>query len=273
MTTAPASDHRPTRMRRHVAPWWRHGVVYQVYPRSFADANGDGTGDVDGIRSRLPYLPTSASTRSGSARGTRRRSTTAATTSPTTATSIPGSARSPTPRRFIDGGSRARHQGDRRPRPQPHVERARVVQGRARRRPRVARARALHLPGRQGPGRIEPPNNWIVRVRRVGVEAGRPTASGTCTCSTPPSPTSTGRTRRSAPSSTRSSGSGSIAASTASASTSPTGSSRTRPTPTSSGPEGAREQPSSSITRTGTATGCTRSTGAGGPCSTSRTAT
>ena len=31
-------------------------MVYQVYPRSFADANGDGTGDVEGIRSRIPYL-------------------------------------------------------------------------------------------------------------------------------------------------------------------------------------------------------------------------
>jgi alpha-glucosidase len=39
-----------------VATWWRHGVVYQIYPRSFADANGDGTGDLEGIRSRLPYL-------------------------------------------------------------------------------------------------------------------------------------------------------------------------------------------------------------------------
>jgi alpha-glucosidase len=37
-------------------PWWRHGVVYQVYIRSFADGNGDGTGDIAGIRSRLPYL-------------------------------------------------------------------------------------------------------------------------------------------------------------------------------------------------------------------------
>ena len=36
--------------------WWRQGVVYQVYPRSFADADGDGTGDVAGIRSRLGYL-------------------------------------------------------------------------------------------------------------------------------------------------------------------------------------------------------------------------
>ncbi len=36
--------------------WWRDAVVYQVYPRSFADADGDGIGDLDGIRSRLPYL-------------------------------------------------------------------------------------------------------------------------------------------------------------------------------------------------------------------------
>ncbi|MBK9696511.1 MAG: glycoside hydrolase family 13 protein [Propionibacteriaceae bacterium] len=36
--------------------WWRRAVVYQVYPRSFADSNGDGVGDVNGIRSRLPYL-------------------------------------------------------------------------------------------------------------------------------------------------------------------------------------------------------------------------
>ena len=36
--------------------WWRDAVIYQVYPRSFADADGDGMGDLAGIRSRLPYL-------------------------------------------------------------------------------------------------------------------------------------------------------------------------------------------------------------------------
>lgn len=36
--------------------WWRHSVVYQVYLRSFADGNGDGTGDIAGLRSRLPYI-------------------------------------------------------------------------------------------------------------------------------------------------------------------------------------------------------------------------
>ena len=37
-------------------PWWRDAVVYQVYVRSFADANGDGIGDLEGVRRRLPYL-------------------------------------------------------------------------------------------------------------------------------------------------------------------------------------------------------------------------
>jgi alpha-glucosidase len=36
--------------------WWRHGVIYQVYPRSFQDTNADGIGDIPGIIKRLPYL-------------------------------------------------------------------------------------------------------------------------------------------------------------------------------------------------------------------------
>ncbi len=41
---------------RNERPWWRDAVTYQIYIRSFADANGDGKGDVAGIRSKLPYL-------------------------------------------------------------------------------------------------------------------------------------------------------------------------------------------------------------------------
>lgn len=36
--------------------WWRNAAVYEVYPRSFADGNGDGEGDVEGVRSRLRYI-------------------------------------------------------------------------------------------------------------------------------------------------------------------------------------------------------------------------
>src|SRR5215216_2397956 len=39
-----------------MSEWWRSAVVYEIYVRSFADANGDGVGDLPGIRSRLPYL-------------------------------------------------------------------------------------------------------------------------------------------------------------------------------------------------------------------------
>ena len=36
--------------------WWKNSVVYQIYPRSFKDSNGDGFGDLQGIIEKLPYL-------------------------------------------------------------------------------------------------------------------------------------------------------------------------------------------------------------------------
>jgi alpha-glucosidase len=38
------------------AQWWRDAVIYQIYVRSFADADGDGVGDLPGVRSRLTVV-------------------------------------------------------------------------------------------------------------------------------------------------------------------------------------------------------------------------
>ena len=46
----------PDRTRDEPAPWWRGAVIYHIYPRSFADSNGDGIGDLPGITARLNYI-------------------------------------------------------------------------------------------------------------------------------------------------------------------------------------------------------------------------
>lgn len=57
MTNAPSTPPAAAKNPHFDDPdWWRNAVVYQVYPRSFADADNDGTGDVRGIISKLPYL-------------------------------------------------------------------------------------------------------------------------------------------------------------------------------------------------------------------------
>src|SRR5687767_137594 len=43
-------------MALHKHEWWQKGIVYQVYPRSFLDSNGDGVGDLTGVGSKLDYL-------------------------------------------------------------------------------------------------------------------------------------------------------------------------------------------------------------------------
>ena len=37
-------------------PWWKGAVVYQIYPRSYADTTGSGVGDLDGIKRKLDYV-------------------------------------------------------------------------------------------------------------------------------------------------------------------------------------------------------------------------
>ncbi len=43
-------------MKQSDETWWRHGIFYQAYPRSFQDSNADGVGDIAGLIERLPYL-------------------------------------------------------------------------------------------------------------------------------------------------------------------------------------------------------------------------
>ncbi len=55
--TRSTPPHRPAPVRSRLADdWWRRGVVYQIYPRSFADSDGDGTGDLRGIIEHLAHL-------------------------------------------------------------------------------------------------------------------------------------------------------------------------------------------------------------------------
>lgn len=56
--TAPAKPRNPVSNaeRSNDANWWKNAVIYEIYPRSFQDTNGDGIGDLNGITKRLDYL-------------------------------------------------------------------------------------------------------------------------------------------------------------------------------------------------------------------------
>ena len=54
--TVDPSDLKAAEKPSTDATWWKHAVVYEIYPRSFQDSNGDGVGDLNGITQRLDYL-------------------------------------------------------------------------------------------------------------------------------------------------------------------------------------------------------------------------
>jgi alpha-glucosidase len=56
LRVAATQSNKGSQRKRTMPSWWQTGVIYQIYPRSFQDSNGDGVGDLRGIISRLPYL-------------------------------------------------------------------------------------------------------------------------------------------------------------------------------------------------------------------------
>ena len=261
-TTATASSRQPA-LPAAGDRWWRDAVVYQVYVRSFADANGDGIGDLAGVLDRLPYL--------------RDLGVDALWFSPWYPSPMADTGydiadyrvdrsrlRDPRGGGAPDRrGTRARDPHDRRHRPEPRLGPASLVPApRSPRRPARPSGRASGSGPAPGPDGELPPNGWqsIFGGSGLDADAGRgraARASGTSTCSRPSSPTSTGRTPTSGPSTRTSCGSGSTAASRACGSTRRPCSSRIRSWPRSS----STALPAS--TRSWTGTSCTRSTAAG----------
>jgi alpha-glucosidase len=56
LAAPPQAAAAPKAQETSAAPWWKHALIYEIYPRSFQDSNGDGIGDLNGITERLGYL-------------------------------------------------------------------------------------------------------------------------------------------------------------------------------------------------------------------------
>ena len=192
------STTKPT--PRSGGEWWRSAVIYQVYPRSFADASGDGMGDLPGITSRLPALAELG------------------------VDAIWLSPFFPSPQK--DAGYDVSDYCDVDPRfgtladfqelesaahalglrlivdlvPNHTSDQHRWFLEALASQEGSDGARPVHLPRRPGAERRPPAEQLGIRLRRRRLDPGdsarrHATGSGTCTCSTPPSRTSTGTTR------------------------------------------------------------------------------
>ncbi len=192
--TASLRMERPAAVPAPDRDWWRGAVIYQIYPRSFQDTNGDGIGDLQGITRRLPLHR----------RARRRRDLDLALLQVADEGLRLRRLRLPRRRpavrhagRFRRAGRRgapARPQGDDRPGDLPHLRPASLVPGEPLE-PRQPQGRLVRL-GRPQAGR-HAAQQLAVDLRRLGLGSGtRGAGSTTCTTSWPSSRTSTSTTRR-----------------------------------------------------------------------------
>ena len=226
--------------------WWRDGGRLPDLPRSFADANGDGIGDLAGVTEPAAATSrSSASTRSGSR--------------PFYPSPLADGGYDITDYRdvdprlgtledfdaLVDAGARARHSGSSIDIVPNHTSEPASLVPRPRWPPAPARRNATATSSATAPARTASARrpDWRSHFGGSRLAARSPTASGTATCSPANSPTSTGTTPRCASTSSTPCGSGPTAASTGSASTSRTRWPRICPTPCAANPTSTDDLP------------------------------